>query len=176
MFPFILTAMTDKKSFFPPPLNLQESAHVNQKEYQKLYQESVNDPEGFWKKVSARLDWFTTPKTIKNTSFSGDVSIQWFEDGVLNACYNCVDRHLPEKAQDTALIWEGDDPNDHQYITYQTLKDKICQLSNALLARGVKKGDRVTILYAYGGRGSLCHAGLCAYRGGTFCCLWWIFG
>ncbi len=118
---------------------------INQKDYARLYAESIHDPDSFWGKISARLDWFKPPTKIKNASFDGDVSIKWYEDGVLNACYNCVDRHLPSKANDVALIWEGDDPNDTQKITYSTLKSEISKLANALKTCGVKKGDRVTI-------------------------------
>src|SRR5690606_35918026 len=85
------------------------------------------------------------PAKIKNASFDGNVSIKWYEDGILNACHNCVDRHLPERANQTALIREGDDPKDSSLITYARLKDEVCKLANALKSRGVKMGDRVTI-------------------------------
>lgn len=115
------------------------------KEYIDQYQYSVENIEEFWKGVSTRLDWYKKPTKIKNTSFDEDVSIKWYEDGVLNACYNCVDRHLPEKANDVALIWEGDDPNADAKITFAQLKSEVSKLANALKARGVKKGDPVTI-------------------------------
>jgi acetyl-CoA synthetase len=137
--------MTDTNTGFKPPQELSSTAHVDEATYQKLYKQSIENPEKFWGEVAERLDWFEKPTKIKNTSFEGDVSIKWYEDGVLNACYNCVDRHLPEKANDTALIWEGDNPDDTLNITYATLKSEVSKLANALKERGVKKGDRVTI-------------------------------
>ncbi len=131
---------------YMPPQEFSQHAHIKSfAEYEALYKRSIDDPEGFWGEMGARLDWFKKPTKIKNTSYEGDVSIKWYEDGVLNASYNCIDRHLPAKANDTALIFEGDDPNNSYHITYSTLKDKVSQLANALKARGVKKGDRVTI-------------------------------
>lgn len=121
------------------------NALISEDKYLELYNQSVNDPNGFWARVAERLDWYKFPTIIKNTTFKDDVSIKWYEDGFLNACYNCVDRHLPEKADDIALIFEGDDPTDTHTITYATLKDEVSKLANALKARGVKKGDRVTI-------------------------------
>ena len=93
-----------------------------------------------------RLHWYKTPTKIKNTSFGpGDVSIKWFEDGVTNVAYNCIDRHLPKRANQTAIIWEGDDPKDDKHITYQELHDEVCRMANILRNRNVEKGDRVTI-------------------------------
>ena len=137
--------MSDKDSVYESPRGFAQLAHVNSAQYQELYAQSVNDPDQFWANVAQRLDWIEQPTIIKNTSFDGYVSIKWFEDGILNACYNCVDRHLPEKANDVALIWEGDNPDDSQHITYTVLKSEISKLANALKARGVQKGDRVTI-------------------------------
>lgn len=137
--------MSKEKELYLPNTDLVASAHIDAQRYKKLYKQSVNNPEQFWKEISTRLDWFKEPTKIKNTSFDGDVSIKWYEDGILNACYNCVDRHLPEKENDIALIWEGDDPNDTLNITYATLKSQTAKLANALKERGVKKGDRVTI-------------------------------
>lgn len=137
--------MNMKKELFRPDLELSALAHVNADKYKDLYAQSIENPEKFWKKISGRLKWIKAPSKIKNTSFENDVSIRWYEDGVLNACYNCVDRHLPEKAEDTALIWEGDDPNDDLKITYAALKSEVSKLANALKERGVRKGDRVTI-------------------------------
>jgi acetyl-CoA synthetase len=117
----------------------------NAQGYERLYRESIENPDAFWAKAAQRITWETFPTKIKNTSFHAPVSIRWYEDGVLNACYNCVDRHLPHKANTTALIYEGDDPNMSSHITYAQLKDEVCRLANALMARGVKKGDCVTI-------------------------------
>ncbi len=137
--------MTDTTALFPPSDALQQSAHITPAKYKEWYTRSVNDPDGFWGEIAKRLSWFTPPTKIKNTSFHSPVSIKWFEDGVINASYNCIDRHLPAKKDDIALIWEGDDPNDDAKITYGQLKDEVCKLANALKERGVKKGDRVTI-------------------------------
>ncbi len=137
--------MTHDAQKFPPPASLVEEAHVTAADYETLYQQSIEQPDIFWANIAERLDWFKKPTIIKNTSFRSPVSIKWFEDGMLNACYNCVDRHLPEKANDIALIWEGDDPSIDKKITYGELKGEVSRLANALLTRGVKKGDRVTI-------------------------------
>jgi len=122
---------------------------VSLKDYEAMYERSIKDPEGFWKEMGERIDWFEEPTIIKNTSFDPHspegVSIKWYENGVLNASYNCIDRHLPEKVNKTALIWEGDDPSESKHITYGELKEEVCKLANALKERGVKKGDRVTI-------------------------------
>ena len=130
---------------FPVPESAARDTLCNDAQYQELYANSVSDPDTFWRQHGGRLDWMTPFTKVKNTSFEGDVSIRWFEDGTLNACVNCVDRHLPEKAGDTALIWEGDDPAVSEAITYQALYDNVCRLAGGLRARGVKKGDRVTI-------------------------------
>lgn len=114
-------------------------------QYDELYQRSIKDPDGFWAEMAERLDWIKKPTRIKNASFDDNVDIKWYEDGTLNACYNCVDRHLPKRANQTALIWEGDDPSQDKKITYAQLKDEVSRLANALKAKGVKRGDRVTI-------------------------------
>ncbi len=137
--------MSDPITVFPPPATLQKDAHITPEKYASMYAESVKDPEGFWKKIGQRLTWVREPTKIKNTSFHSPVSIKWYEDGILNASYNCIDRHLPAKANDVALIWEGDEPGQDRKITYAQLKDEVCKFANALKERGVKKGDRVTI-------------------------------
>ncbi|PZQ43275.1 MAG: acetate--CoA ligase [Micavibrio aeruginosavorus] len=137
--------MINEPTLFPPSEDLKKSAHITPEKYASMYAESVNDPDKFWAKIAERLDWFQKPAKIKNTTFHSPVSIKWYEDGMLNASYNCIDRHLPAKANDVALIWESDDPNIDKKITYQQLKDEVCKLANALKERGVKKGDRVTI-------------------------------
>ncbi|MCH2547554.1 MAG: acetate--CoA ligase [Alphaproteobacteria bacterium] len=122
-----------------------KKAHINEKEYAELYRQSIDNPEVFWGKQANSLQWMTPPTKIKNTDFSNNVDIRWFEDGVLNISENCIDRHLPARAQQTAIIWEGDEPSESRHISYQELHDEVCRLANALKARGVKKGDRVTI-------------------------------
>jgi acetyl-CoA synthetase len=136
--------MSEMPEIFPIPAAFRDPL-ITPEKYRDMYMRSVNDPENFWKEVSKRLTWFKEPSIIKNASFHAPVSIKWYEDGILNACYNCVDRHLPRKADDVAFIWEGDDPSETGKITYRQLKDEICKLANALKERGVKKGDRVTI-------------------------------
>ena len=123
-----------------------ERAFVNEAKYQEMYARSVNDRDGFWAEQAKRLDWSTEPTKIENTSFApGNISIKWFEDGVLNAAYNCIDRHLATRADQTAIIWEGDDPSESKNITYQELHDEVCKFANILRTRNVGKGDRVTI-------------------------------
>ena len=122
-----------------------KQSHCDNAKYQAMYERSVKDPEGFWGEMAKRIDWIKQPTKIKNTSFAGDVSIKWFEDGILNVCYNCVDRHLAKRGDQTAIIWEGDDPEVDKKITYRELHEKVSKLANVLKDIGVKKGDRVTI-------------------------------
>ena len=119
---------------------------VNHDSYKKMYDESVSDNEKFWEKHGKRIDWIKPYTQIKDVTYSKEkVDIKWFYDGTLNVAYNCIDRHLPKKANDTAIIFEGDDPNVSKNITYQELKDEVCKLANGLKEIGIKKGDRVTI-------------------------------
>lgn len=122
-----------------------ENAYCTREQYEDMYQKSIKDPDGFWKDMASRIDWYRPFTTTKNTSFKDDVSIKWFEGGTLNASANCIDRHLPEKANDVAIIWEGDNPAYHHSITYQQLYAHVCRFANILKHLGVKKGDRVTI-------------------------------
>jgi acetyl-CoA synthetase len=123
----------------------QARAHIDNDKYLKWYQESIDRPEKFWAKHGKRLDWFTPYTKVKNTSFDGKVQIKWFEDGVTNVSYNCIDRHLAKRGDQVALIWEGDNPYDDKKITYRELYDHVCRLANVMKQYGVKKGDRVTI-------------------------------
>jgi len=119
---------------------------IDEAKYQDMYQRSVKDPNGFWAEQAKRIDWIKPFHKVKNSSYAPDnVSIKWFEDGTLNVAYNCIDRHLPKRAKQTAIIWEGDDPKDDKTITYQELHDEVCRMANVLRNRNVKKGDRVTI-------------------------------
>ena len=121
-------------------------ALVNNKSYKKMYEESVLDNEKFWEEHGKRINWIKPYSKIKDVTYSKEkVDIKWFYDGTLNVSYNCIDRHLPTKANETAIIFEGDDPNVSRNISYQELKDEVCKLSNGLKDIGVKKGDRVTI-------------------------------
>jgi len=133
-------------TLFQPSAALAQSAHVDAAKYAEMYQQSINDPDAFWGEHGKRVDWIKPFTKVKNTSFDAkDLSIKWFEDGTLNASANCIDRHLADKADQTAIIWEGDDPADSKNITYQELHDETCRLANAMKARGVSKGDRVCI-------------------------------
>jgi acetyl-CoA synthetase len=132
-------------STIPVPSTVATSAWINEAKYKKLYEESVADPAKFWGEQGRRLDWIKPYTKVKNTRYEGDVSIKWYEDGTLNASYNCIDRHLKDRADQTAIIWEGDDPNESRHITYAELHDNVCRLANVLKAHGIKKGDRVTI-------------------------------
>ncbi len=128
---------------------IKDSALTNtfntKEQYQERYTQSINDPDQFWRSEAKRIDWIQDFSIVKNTNFNGDISIKWFEDGTLNASANCIDRHLPKRANDTAIIWEGDDPTDSKNITYADLHREVCIMANILKSRGVKKGDRVTI-------------------------------
>ncbi len=128
------------------PSSFARKGTVTHADYQDQYAQSVNDPDAFWGQVGKRLEWIKPYSKVKNTLFSKeDVSIKWFEDGTLNVCYNCVDRHLPARADQIAIIWEGDHPNDHAKVTYQELYGQVCRLANVLKNRGVGRGDRVVI-------------------------------
>ncbi|HMK81770.1 MAG TPA: acetate--CoA ligase [Xanthobacteraceae bacterium] len=121
-------------------------AYVDDAKYQEMYARSLHDPNGFWAEEAKRLHWYRAPTRIKNTSFDPhNVSIKWFEDGVTNVAYNCIDRHLAKRAHQVAIIWEGDDPKDDKKITYKQLHDEVCRMANILRNRNVEKGDRVTI-------------------------------
>src|SRR6188472_3246596 len=136
--------MSDK--VYPVPPEWKSRAYVDDAKYRVMYERSLKDPKGFWAEEAKRLHWYRAPSKIKNTSFAPDnVSIKWFEDGVTNVAYNCIDRHLPKRAKQTAIIWEGDDPKDDKRITYQELHDEVCRMANILRNRNVEKGDRVTI-------------------------------
>lgn len=124
-----------------------ERAWVNQADYQRMYADSITGNQKFWAdQARSHLDWLTPFTVVKDVSYQlEDVHIGWFSDGELNVCYNCIDRHLPEKAEQTAIIWEGDELGDQKTISYQTLYEEVCQLANVLLELGVRKGDRVSI-------------------------------
>ena len=115
-------------------------------QYDQMYAESFDDKEKFWSKIAQeQVTWFKDFTKIKNTTFEGDVSIKWFEDGELNVCYNCVDRHAEQRPNDPAIIWEGDDPSQSRTYTYKELQEKVSKFANVLKKMGVRKGDRVTI-------------------------------
>ncbi|TPM26021.1 acetate--CoA ligase [Mesorhizobium sp. B2-3-5] len=122
-----------------------KNALIDNDTYLKWYADSVKNPDKFWGKHGKRIDWFKPFTKVKNTSFDGKVSIKWFEDGLTNVSYNCIDRHLKKRGNQTAIIWEGDNPYDDKKITYNELYEHVCRLANVMKKHGVKKGDRVTI-------------------------------
>ena len=135
-----------EQQIFPPNAAMIDHALVNPEQYTEMYARSVSDPDGFWADQARRIDWIKAPTKIKNSTFAyPDVSIKWFEDGVLNISANCIDRHLATRGEQVALIWEGDTPGSDAKITYNQLYAEVCRFANVLKAQGVKKGDRVTI-------------------------------
>ncbi len=120
-------------------------ALIDNDTYLKWYADSVKNPDRFWGKHGKRIDWFKPYSKVSNASFSGKVSIKWFEDGVTNVSYNCIDRHLKKRGDQVAIIWEGDNPYDDKKITYNELYAHVCRFANVLKKHGVKKGDRITI-------------------------------
>ena len=137
--------MTDKT--YPPSADFAASAHIDAEAYRTMYAESVSDPEGFWGKHGKRVDWIRPYTKVKNTSFKpGNIDIRWFEDGSLNVSANCIDRHMGTRADQIAIIWEPDDPNEPaQNITYRELLAQTSRMANVLKDMGVGKGDRVVI-------------------------------
>ncbi|PRD43865.1 acetate--CoA ligase [Phyllobacterium phragmitis] len=133
------------EKIYPVLSSAKKNALIDDETYLKWYRKSVKDPEAFWAKHGKRIDWFKPYTKVKNTSFTGEVSIKWFEDGVTNVTYNCIDRHLKKRGDQVAIIWEGDNPYIDKKITYSELYEQVCRLANVLKKQGVKKGDRVTI-------------------------------
>lgn len=133
-------------SVYPVPESFKQNSHVNKEQYEAMYKESVENPEGFWAEQAQRIDWIAPFDTVSQYSFKKDqVDIKWFLNGKLNVSANCIDRHLKENAERTAIIWEGDDPNISRHISYQELHDEVCQIANGMKKLGIKKGDRVVI-------------------------------
>ncbi len=135
--------MTDK--VYPVSNNIKKNALIDRETYLQWYDESIKDPDAFWSKHGRRIDWFKPFTKVKNTSFRGRVSIKWYEDGITNVTYNCIDRHLKSRGDQVAMIWEGDNPYIDKKVTYKELYENVCRFANILKKRGVKKGDRVTI-------------------------------
>ena len=125
--------------------NKLDSTCLSFDQYQDEYKKSISDPDKFWKNKAKSLDWIKDFSKVKESVFGEEVKIKWFSDGSLNASYNCLDRHLKDKGNKTAIIWESDDPSNSKKITYNQLHKEVCKLSNGLKAVGVSKGDRVTI-------------------------------
>ncbi|MBZ9610692.1 acetate--CoA ligase [Rheinheimera maricola] len=134
------------QSVYPVPASAADRSLLNNEQYKQMYQQSISSPDQFWAEHGKRLHWFSPFTKVKNTSFaSGQVNISWFSDGVLNASYNCLDRHLPQRADQVAYYWEGDSPEVQKSVTYAQLHQQVCQLANGMKQLGVKKGDKVTI-------------------------------
>ena len=134
------------QDIYPVPAEWAERAHLNRSAYQTARQVARTHPDAFWTEEARRLDWMTFPQKIKDVSFNkADFRIRWFEDGVLNVAWNCVDRHLAERGDQTAIIFEGDDPSVSGRLTYRDLHLQVCRMANVLKDMGVQKGDRVTI-------------------------------
>ena len=128
------------------PEPFKKTALIGAHRYEEMYARSVKDPVGFWGEHGMRIDWIRPFSRVKDTSFApGEVSIAWFQDGTTNVAMNCIDRHLPDKGDKVAIIWEGDDPKDTRRITYRELHAEVCRFANVLRAEGVAKGDRVTV-------------------------------
>jgi len=138
--------MSDEVKVYAVSNEAASNAHITKAKYDEMYAASVNDPETFWSECGQRLDWMKPYTKVKNTTFEyPNISIKWYEDGTLNVCANCVDRHLEDRGDQTAIIWEGDEPSDDKHITYRELHEEVCRLANAMKDLGVKKGDRVTL-------------------------------
>ena len=130
---------------YPVADSFSSTAHIDLKKYQSMYQQSISDPEGFWSNQADEfVSWFTKWENVLDWDYY-KAHIRWFEGATLNVSYNCLDRHLESRADQTAIIWEGDDPNEDKHITYAELHAEVCKFANALKSRGVKKGDRVCI-------------------------------
>ncbi len=131
---------------YPVSAQWASRAFVDDAKYNAMYAASIKDPDAFWGEHGKRIDWIKPYTKVKNTNFNQPhLSIKWFEDGVTNVAMNCVDRHLPQRADQTAIIWEGDNPAESQHISYRQLHEHVCRFANVLKANGVKKGDCVTI-------------------------------
>jgi acetyl-CoA synthetase len=134
------------EKIYPVPPEWASRALVDDAKYKEMFARSVDDPAGFWGEMGKRIDWMKPYTKVKNTSYGpGDVSIKWYEDGTLNVSANCIDRHLKNRGDQIAIIWEGDDPTQDEKITYRQLHERVCKFANVLKANGVKKGDRVTV-------------------------------
>jgi acetyl-CoA synthetase len=130
----------------PIPTAIAENALITAEQYKKMYQESVQDPDSFWREQGKIVDWIKPYQQVKNTSFDpGHVRIRWFEDGTLNVAANCLDRHLATQGDQTAIIWEGDDATESKKVTYRELYQAVCRFANVLKAKGIRKGDVVAI-------------------------------
>src|SRR5690606_6335758 len=131
---------------YPVPPAVAQHAHIDEPRYQALYQASISHPEQFWAEQAKRIDWMTAFSQVKQTSFDTEqFGIQWFTGGQLNVSANCLDRHLAERAEQTAIIWEADEPGSAIHISYRELHAQVCRFANVLKQQGVVQGDVVTL-------------------------------
>ena len=136
----------DQQPIFQPSDALAKNAHIDADGYQALYAESIADPNAFWAKHGNRIDWIRPYSQVSDVSYDAkNLHINWFADGSLNAAANCLDRHLAERGDQTAIIWEGDEPDQQRHISYKELHEDVCKFANVLKANGAKKGDRITV-------------------------------
>jgi len=140
-----LNSAMSEDYLFPVSDDIAETAWIDNDKYLKWYGSSLEDPEAFWREHGKRIDWIKPYTKIKDVDYEDDARIKWFYDGTLNASYNCIDRHLESRSNQTAILWEGDDPSESLSITYMELHERVCRFSNALKTEGIKKGDVVTI-------------------------------
>jgi acetyl-CoA synthetase len=134
-----------EQQVFPVPADAAKRALIDAKTYEEMYRRSVADPAGFWGEIGKRVDWIRPYTKVKDVDYTGDVHIRWYHDGTLNVSANCLDRHLATRGDQTALIWEGDDPSESKHITYRQAHEQVCRMANVLKALGAKRGDRITI-------------------------------
>jgi len=138
--------MTSAETLIPVPDAIARSAGIDAERYRAMYERSLQDPENFWREQLDILDWAIQPTKIRNATFRHpDVSIRWFEDGALNVAHNCIDRHLPSRGDQAALIWERDEPGQSRHVSYRELHREVCRMANSLKALGIGKGDRVVL-------------------------------
>ena len=134
--------MTDKK-VYPVQPDIAKNALVTAEQYEQMYRQSVENPDEFWGEHGKRIDWIKPFTKVKNSTYDyNNLSIKWFEDGVLNASANCLDRHLADRGDQTAIIFEGDDPSVSRNVTYRELHEEVCKFANVLKDQGVKKGEK----------------------------------
>jgi acetyl-CoA synthetase len=134
-----------EQQVFPVPADAAKRALIDAKTYEEMYRRSVTDPEGFWGEIGKRVDWIKPFTKVKDVDYTGKVHIRWYYDGTLNVSANCLDRHLAKRANQTAIIWEGDDPAESKHITYKEAHEQVCRMANVLKSLGAKRGDRITI-------------------------------
>jgi acetyl-CoA synthetase len=134
-----------EQQVFPVPADAAKHALIDAKKYEEMYRRSVTDPEGFWGEIGKRVDWIKPFSKVKDVDYTGAVRIRWYHDGTLNVSANCLDRHLAKRGNQTAIIWEGDDPAESRHITYKEAHEQVCRMANVLKSLGARRGDRITI-------------------------------